>query len=167
MSQVYLAGPITGLSFQGCTDWRNYAIERLSEFGVQGLSPMRAKEYLAQLETISGHGREYQHLGVFATSRGVMTRDFWDCTRCDIVLVNLLGAKAPSLGTVMEIAWAFQARIPVVCAIEKEGNPHEHMMIHEAIGFRVESLDEALNVALAMFAVGDGKKVQKLRKAFA
>ena len=157
MKTVYLAGPITGLTFDGCTGWRDYAIKRLAERGVQGLSPMRAKEYLRQLESISGTGKEYQHLGVFATPRGVMTRDFWDCTRCDIVLVNFLGAKAVSAGTVMEIAWAYQRRTPIICAIEKTGNPHDHMMIQEALGFSVETLDEAINVALAMFAVGEGK----------
>lgn len=147
---VYLAGPITGLSFAGCTEWRDAAVGRLAEDGVKGLSPMRAKEYLAHLTTISGHGREYAHLGVFATPRGVMTRDRFDCTRCDILLVNLLGAKAVSIGTVMEIAWADGRRIPIVVAIEKEGNPHEHMMVNEAIGFRVETLDEALAVTIAI-----------------
>ena len=111
---------------------------------------MRAKEYLANLDRISGHGRDYSHLGVFATSRGVMTRDRWDCTRCDVLLVNLLGAKSVSVGTCMEIAWADLSRIPIVCAIEKDGNPHEHMMVNEAIGLRVESLDAALDTVKAM-----------------
>jgi hypothetical protein len=34
----------------------------------------------------------------------------------------------------------------LVCVMEKEGNPHDHPMITEAIGFRVETLDEALHV---------------------
>ena len=147
---VYLAGPITGLSYSGCTEWRAAAIERLATEGIKGLSPMRAKEYLSHLTNISGTGHDYGHLGVFASPRGVMTRDRFDCTRCDVLLVNLLGAKAVSIGTVMEIAWADGKRTPIIVAIEPSGNPHEHMMIHEAIGFRVESLEDALATAIAI-----------------
>ena len=46
MDLVYLAGPITGLTFDGCTDWREYAKKSLAEAGIDGLSPMRAKDYL-------------------------------------------------------------------------------------------------------------------------
>lgn len=150
MKTVYLAGPITGLSFRGCTDWRNEAIKDLSAAGIKGLSPMRGKDYLAHLEKISGTGEEYKHLGVLATPRAVMTRDRFDATRCDVLLVNLIGAKQVSIGTVMEIAMADIKRTPIVCAIEPENNPHEHMMIAEAIGFRVESLEAALHTVKAI-----------------
>jgi nucleoside 2-deoxyribosyltransferase len=144
---VYLAGPISGLHFNECTDWREYAIKSLAQVGIKGLSPMRCKDYLESLERpLSSHGRDYEHLGVFSASRSIMTRDRFDATRCDVVLANLAGAKIPSIGTVMEIAWADLSRIPVVCAIEKDGNPHEHMMISEAIGFRVQTLDQAIEV---------------------
>jgi hypothetical protein len=36
MKQVYLAGPITGQSFKGCTDWRNYAKVELESVGLIG-----------------------------------------------------------------------------------------------------------------------------------
>jgi nucleoside 2-deoxyribosyltransferase len=149
MNTVYLAGPITGLTFAGCTDWRKHAIEQLAEVGVRGLSPMRCKDYLAALPVISGTGEEYAHMGPLSLPRGVITRDRFDTTRCDVVLVNLLGAKAVSIGTVMEIAWADLSRIPIVCAMEK-GNPHEHMMIHEALGYRVPTLEEALRIVAAI-----------------
>lgn len=147
---VYLAGPISGLSFAGCTIWRDYAAKTLNERGIRAMSPLRGKEYLAALESISGHGNEYAHMGVLSTSRGVMTRDRFDATRCDVLLVNLLGATAVSIGTVMEIAWADDNRTPIVCAMEDTGNPHEHMMINEALGFRVPTLDEALHVTTAI-----------------
>lgn len=148
---VYLAGPITGLTFAGCTNWRDFAVAELARAGIDGFSPMRAKDILKNcLKKLSGTGEEYQHLSVFATQRGVMTRDRYDCTRCDVLLVNLLGAEIVSIGTVMEIAWADAHRIPIVCAIEEKGNVHEHMMIREALGFRVPTLEEALNVVKAI-----------------
>lgn len=144
--QVYLAGPITGLDYKGSTDWRKIAKHELNRHGIGGLSPMRGKEYLAALGVLSGTGEEYAHLSVISNSRGVMTRDRYDATRCDVLLVNLLGAKSVSVGTVMEIAWADLKRIPIVVAIEATGNPHEHMMLSEAYGYRVPSLQEALHI---------------------
>ncbi len=148
MHKVYLAGPITGLAYGDAVDWRT-EVRDLLRPNIQGLSPMRGKEYMSHLKSISGTGKEYAHLGALSTPRGVLTRDFFDCTRCDMVLANLLGAKAVSIGTVMEIAWAFQARRPVVCVMEPEGNPHEHMMVTEAIGFRVPTLEKAIHVIKA------------------
>jgi nucleoside 2-deoxyribosyltransferase len=142
---VYLAGPITGLNYDGCTDWRETAISELAEFGIKGVSPMRGKEYLKSIGVISGTGEEYAHLGPISLPRGVMTRDRFDATRCDALLVNLLGAPKVSIGTVMEIAWADLSRIPIVCVMEA-GNVHEHMMINEALGYRVDSMEQALHI---------------------
>jgi nucleoside 2-deoxyribosyltransferase len=152
MKSVYLAGPITGHNFKGCTDWRAYAAASLADVGIKGVSPMRGKDYLASLPVISGHGQEYAHMGVLSTSRAVMTRDRFDCTRCDAVLVNLLGAERVSIGTMIELGWADGVRRPIICAIEQSGNVHEHMMVSEAIGFRVPTLEEALHVCKVLFA---------------
>lgn len=147
---VYLAGPISGLSFAGASDWRRHVRDELAKSGIDAFSPMRWKDYLAGFDVLSGHGREYSHLSPLSSPRGVITRDRFDATRCDVLLVNLLGATQVSIGTVMEIAWADLSRIPIVCAMEKEGNPHEHMMVAEAIGFRVDTLDAAIHCIRAI-----------------
>jgi hypothetical protein len=143
---VYLAGPITGLNYAGCSTWREAVAKQLKDVGIDAYSPMRAKAYLASLAVLSGHGTEYKDMGVLSTARGVMTRDRFDATRCGVLFVNLLGATQVSTGTVMEIAWADLVRTPIVCAMEKTGNPHEHMMVNEAIGFRVDTLEEAVEI---------------------
>lgn len=150
MKSVYLAGPITGLTFEGCTDWREFAIRQLADGGIKGLSPMRGKDYLKGLGELPAlknakEDYEYAKYGCLASSRGIMTRDHFDTTRCDVVLVNFLGAKIVSIGTVMECAWAWMKRTPIVCVME-EANIHEHGMLNEAIGFRVATLQEGINV---------------------
>lgn len=147
---VYLAGPISGLTFAGCTSWRDHVSRELTAVGIKAFSPMRAKEYLAQLESISGHGNEYAHMGVLSKARGVMTRDRFDAMRCDVLFVNLLGAERVSIGTCMEIAWADAKRTPIILAMEEAGNPHTHMMIAEAVGFHVPTLEEAIHITKAI-----------------
>jgi nucleoside 2-deoxyribosyltransferase len=143
---VYLAGPIAGLAYGDATDWRAQARAVLRARMVETLNPMRSKGRLDVPGAIAPDFHQYAHHGAFFTSRGIMTRDHTDVMRADALLVNLLGATRPSLGTVMELAWAFAYRKPVVVAIEASGNVHDnHPMIHEAIGFRVETLDEAID----------------------
>lgn len=152
--KLYLAGPISGCSYEGCTSWRehfqnlilNKCAESQQNFDgnlIKCLSPMRGKDYLASEAEISGSYPNH----VLSCSRGIMTRDFFDCGRCDIVVANLLGASIVSIGTVMEIAWAYQSRIPVIAVME-EGNIHNHPMIDEAIGFRVPDLEAAVHTTL-------------------
>ena len=148
---VYLSGPITGCTYEGCTDWREYAAQILISVGIQAISPMRAKNYLKKLENpiISGHGREYAHMGVFSTPQAVVARDRFDTQRADIVLMNLLNADRISVGTMVELGWADAARVPVVGIIEPQNNIHDHMFVNQLIGFRVATLDEGLHVVRA------------------
>jgi nucleoside 2-deoxyribosyltransferase len=162
MKTVYLAGPITGCSFNGCTDWRKAVAQKLRPFGILGVDPMRAKDYLKNETAITGSYEDK----VMSCQRGIMTRDRYDATHCDVLLVNFLGANRISIGTVMEIAWADAHRIPIICAIEndpgqeekeignKVPNVHDHPMIREAVGFRVPTLDEAVDVAIKILGVG-------------
>lgn len=149
---VYLAGPITGLNYGESTDWRAYAISRLSREGIRGLSPMRGKEYLeaiAKDTPFTSDGDKYSIIHPLSTNRGITTRDRWDTMRCSVVLANFLGAKQVSIGTCMEIAWADSKRTPIVCVME-DGNPHEHGMILDVIGYRVRTLDEGLDLCAAI-----------------
>ena len=144
---VYLAGGIAGLTGAEMLDWREEAARVLTLRGVETLNPMRAKQALVADGKRLGHDfRAYEQRGAFFTSKGIMTRDSTDVRRADALLVNLLGLTKPSLGTVMELGWAFMLNKPVVVAIEKEGNPHDgHPMIHETMTFRVETLEEAID----------------------
>lgn len=148
--RVYLAGPISGLNYDGAQDWRTVAKEFLSDYGVKAVSPLRAKEYLRGIPALTKDCAGYGQLNCMSAPRGIMTRDHYDATQSDALLVNLLGAKSVSIGTVMEIAWAWDNGLPVVVAMEDSGNVHEHAMINEAIGFRVNTLEEAMRVIVAI-----------------
>jgi len=152
---VYIAGPISGLSYDACTKWRDEVSAALRSSNIAALSPLRAKVYLRDTTTIAdcyndadlNGGRAYINM---STERGITSRDRFDCTSCGVVLVNLLGTSKVSIGTCMEIAWADAHRIPVVLVMEKTGNPHEHAMIRDCISFRVESLTEAVEIVRAI-----------------
>jgi len=142
---VYLAGPITGLSYKGTTDWRNDVKEQLSP-EIDAFSPMRAKYYLLGKTTIADTHDDH----ILSTQRGIYTRDMNDCRNRDALFVNLLGAERVSIGTVMEIAWGAAFNKPIIVIMEKEGNIHEHAMLREACPIRVETIEEAVEVTRAL-----------------
>lgn len=138
--KVYLAGPITGTSYEECTNWRDsikYALEDL-DLGIECYSPMRGKAYLSKEDEISDSYNDF----TMSSITGINIRDYNDVITSGVVLVNLLNSKKVSIGTVMEIAWARMKQIPIVIIMEKEGNIHDHgMLTYNCI--RVTSLDEA------------------------
>lgn len=153
---VYLAGPITGLTFDDATDWRNHARDALAKHGIEGLSPLRGKAYLKTLGQLSAGSLAEGKAGILSKPRAIMVRDFRDATTCGALLVNLLGATRVSIGTVMEIAWAYQIHTPIVCCMEPEGNVHDHAMITEAIGIRCTSLEQGLAVCVSILNPNPG-----------
>lgn len=151
---VYLAGPISGLSYEEATDWRQEVASQLLRSGIKALSPLRAKVYLRECTKIKDHYTDddidVDAFTNMSTPRGITTRDRFDCMNCSLVFINLLGTKKVSIGTVMEIAWADANRIPIVLVMEKEGNLHDHAMINECVGFRVSTIREGIEIAKAI-----------------
>jgi nucleoside 2-deoxyribosyltransferase len=150
--QVYLAGPITGLTYDEGNDWRVAVQAELQAVGIIGWSPLRAKHFLREIGVLDAAGTPdsaYIGLNPLSEPKGIMTRDRFDTTRSDMVLMNLVGATRVSIGTMIEAGWADAARVPLVVAME-EDNVHRHAMLNEAAGFIVPTLEEAVAVVKAV-----------------
>lgn len=142
--QIYLAGPITGCTFDEATSWRDEFIKALNQPKIQCFSPMRAKTFLAEKGKIEGSFDDY----LFGSSRNIMARDHNDCTKADCVVFNLFDNKIVSIGTIMELAWCYTHRIPTVVIIGKDDKVYgKHPMVLQAIDFRVETVEEAADAA--------------------
>lgn len=150
---VYLAGPITSLNYSGATEWRDAFKDEVFKHNpkIRCVSPMRGKAYLQSCQNIPAMGTE--KLGIMSGGPAVLTRDFADTTNSDIIVVNLLGANKVSIGTMFEVAWAHAYHIPVVLVIEDDvKNIHSHSMLFAMCGYRVNNLNDALNVVLSFFS---------------
>lgn len=156
--KVYLAGPITGLTFGDAQDWRSYAKESLAESGITGYSPLRAKDYLLERGVLSGHPDAYNDQ-ILSSAKGILNRDRWDVMTCDLMFVNLLAATTTSIGTVMEIAYADAYRKPTVVVMEDD-NPHHHAMLDSSVGWITNDLEFGLELVKAIL-LPDGIKIGK------
>lgn len=142
---IYMAGPVKGLDYESATDWRTWFANKMSGLNVECLDPLRGKEELQDETSID----RIEYDTPLSCPTGIYIRDRFDALRCDLLIVNLLGAEKPSLGSVMEIAWADALHKPIILVMEP-GNIHEHAMILGACGFRVQCLEEAVAVAIAV-----------------
>lgn len=79
--KLYLAGPITGLSYGETTDWRDQIIPRLHN-SITAYSPMRAKYYLENETSISDNQKELTHhsdiAAAFSSDKGIIRKEFYD-----------------------------------------------------------------------------------------
>ena len=154
--KVYLAGPIGGSTYAEAQHWRLDLMDLLStksDGAIQGYSPLRGKGALRTVGTLSTVA--YPFYSPLATSKAILARDFNDCRTADLVIANLLphaeeGAP-PSLGTAMEIGFAYALQVPILAVCQGTGNPvATHAMIESAVGFWATSLDEAADMACSI-----------------
>lgn len=147
--KIYLAGPISGLRYDGAQDWRDYAARELYKVGLLGFSPLRAKNYLQSYGVIE-QGYEGHPL---STDRGINSRDRFDVMSCDGVIFNFLGSgDRISVGTLIEMGWADAFRKPIVTVMEPDlQNKHDHPMLRECTNFRVKTLEEAVFIMDKIF----------------
>lgn len=123
---VYLAGPITGADNDAIMAWRKEAQREFAVNGITALTPI----------DVSSQGVDLKKLAIL--------RDKIDVTRCHVVLMNLLGAKRVSIGTMAELGWANAFGKPIVLVMEESGNLHEHGFVRELSTFHHTTLQDAL-----------------------
>lgn len=161
-ARVYLAGPITGLSYgEARHGWREEAARIAAQNYPQldMFSPMRSKDFLERTRKIKGTSDSYGS-AIFGQASGILGRDFNDCKNADVIIANFLGAKVGSLGTAAEFGFAHALQIPVIMIIEEpddpelKTNPHRHVFMEEIATYIVHDLEDALMVAASLVTKG-------------
>ena len=148
--RVYLAGPISGTSYDECTGWRERVASELGPIA-DCVSPMRGKHYLRNERILDGV--TFYPERVLSTVQAVTYRDRWDLSCCDIMLANFTDASHVSIGTCIEFGWADAARKPIIVVLP-DGNPHDHGMLRFMATAVVKSLDEAIEVIKILVSTG-------------
>lgn len=128
---IYLAGPINGRSDADCKDWREYAKSR---WGGPTLDPM-SRDY---------RGRE----GEPGIDRAIVEGDKDDIDKCRGLLVYF---DQPSVGTSMEVLYAWQMGKPVVVVNTSGKALSPWMKYHSSLEVRcydMRSVRQAITDAL-------------------
>ena len=151
--KCYLSGPISHLTYEEADRWAaeaQYLLSQRSKERIIGYRPLRYKNF-----SLTGEQYDVSKIllptdtnpfqNPLSNDRAIFSRDKYDVLSSDVILVNLLGAKKVSIGTMYEMAWANQQQIPIVCIMD-ENNVHDHPFVRESMNFRVSSLGEAVEL---------------------
>lgn len=156
MNTVYLSGPITGLNYSNARyGWRKEFSEML-DGDIDVLSPMRHEGHLAELKgkmsmkALKNFETEKSHL--FSHPTMIVSKDRLDIKASTIMVVNLLGAKKVSQGTIYEIGYADAVGVQVV-VIKEEGNVHNSPFITEG-HIVVDTLEDAAQIVNSLLSKG-------------
>lgn len=161
--KIYLAGPITGLSYgEARHGWREEFSKIVEPHGhIECYSPMRAKNFLEKSNKIAGTADSYGKDSPFGQALGILGRDHNDVFTCDAMVANFLGAKMGSLGTAAEFGFAYAYRKPIIMVIEpaeldytKNTNPHHHVFLTSMAAYVVNDLETAADVVASLLTPG-------------
>lgn len=144
---IYLAGLIS-TDYPESLLWRKIASERIRELGHNPISPMAGKKNLAKQTTDGGITSKV------ATSKGIILRDYRDLRRADVIVANLetFGCRRPLVGTLFELAWAWQLNVPVVAIVAPDNYLfRQHPFISESVAFFKETVIHAVETACDYF----------------
>ena len=136
---VYLAGLISTDHPQSL-EWRDDAAFKLkADWKIDSLSPLRGKN----LTTSKDGGLTCSE----QSSKAIILRDYNDIVQSDVMLanLNLWGSPRPLTGTIMELAWAWQMKMPVVAVCAKDDVlMRQHPFIYECVSYYCETMEEAI-----------------------
>jgi nucleoside 2-deoxyribosyltransferase len=141
---LYLAHPISGLSYDQVVDYYRKAKEDLG-LHYDIFCPMTGKGYLRTEINFKAVG----YNNPVSTNHAIKERDKWMIKTSDIVFIDLTGADRVSIGCCMELAWADMLDKHSIVVMEKE-NIHRHAFVLECADLVFETYEEAVKYLIAL-----------------
>lgn len=141
---VYLAGPISGLTYEDATGWRDNPAfhDDLALAGWTPLSPMEGYEWLSGNDKpLSVHFEDAAHPGAAAEA---VRDDLAAIDAAKAVLCNFSGASRASIGTCAELGYAFARGKAVISVLPTGDTVHDHPFVTNLSYRVVETLPGAV-----------------------
>ena len=138
---IYCVHPMSGLTWGEVERYYTETKMRLDALGYFVLHPMCAKSELKGNKFDPKAGETGNSV---VSAHGITRRDHWMVRKSDIVFADLSGCKKKSVGSISEIATAYELGKHTIGVMEK-GNVHEHAFMSEQFDVTFEMYEEAIN----------------------
>jgi len=140
--KIYLAHPISGLTYDEVIGYYKKISRKLKKIGYEVFHPMTGKS--AMRTDIKERFQPIDNKSEIATNHAIISRDTWMVRMCDILYLDLTGTQTISIGCVMELFGAYVLGKYTVVVMEKD-NVHRHAFVVEAAGVIFEESKKALD----------------------
>ena len=144
--KIYLAGSISGQSYEDVVNLINEKRKTLQAMGYEILNPMAAKKAIRTEIKLrpKGYGNPE------STNHAIFGRDRWMVSQADILLVDLRNTpERVSIGSCFEMAWGSMLNKHIVLVMEEE-SVHQHAFVLEAADIIFETLEDAFDYLAEM-----------------
>lgn len=139
---IYLAGPMTGLSWEKTLAWREHVeVELGRDWKI--LSPARPQQDQDRTKVLKLQTQENNELNLWDTATGVVASDTFLIDQSDWVLANFLGAEKISVGTVWELGYAYHARKKIIVLMSKE-DIHNHPFTRRGVDMFTDDIEQVI-----------------------
>ena len=143
---VYLAGPVSGLSYKEATEWRKTWSEELEPIGINCLDPMAG----ISEEDFKAYEDDCYRGGLLS-EEAVTARDYLYLSRSRLIVMNTLQTPTISVGCAIETGWARALDIPMLWL---ERDPWDHAMLNVQKDFIATSHDYGINMVIDILLPG-------------
>ena len=145
---VYLAGPIAGLTYEQSATWRNRAKELLAQQDIGVRYPTLNKNVKP---TTVYNDQGYTEIPEL-TAQAIVATDRWCVRDCSFVLMNLIGSRKASIGSMVELGWADILGKPIISVLDTsdQENPHNHGFVKELSTVIVPDIETAVDVIVRL-----------------
>lgn len=151
MNTVYLAGPITGLSYAASNEWRNDTFKaKVRVAGWEPLSPFDGA--FGQKAEVVEHDEPLQ-AWFEGDPEASVVKDLLYIDKSNAILANLTDTSKASIGTCMEIGYAFGKSYKYdhkTIIVVGPDRVHDHPFIKVMATNLVPTLDDAVEVLRAL-----------------
>ena len=138
---IYCVHAMSGLKWEEVESYYKRAKTDLDAMGYYTMHPMCAKSELKGNKFDPKAGETGNSV---VSAHGITRRDHWMVRKSDIVFADLSGCKKKSIGSISEIATAYELGKHTIGVMEK-GSVHEHAFMSEQLDVTFETYEEAIN----------------------
>lgn len=144
---IYLAGPISGLSYEETVTWRINFPQMLLK-SIRCVSPMRDKNELKDDPKL---GFGYDHF-LMCSNNAIVQRDRYDARQCDGIVAYFPDGNLLSIGTLLELGIAMSTGDKLVIVVCPDGKIREHELVKGWSSYVVDTLEKAAVILNSTFA---------------
>lgn len=138
--KIYCTKPMKGCSFEAVVEYYNEIQGILEDMGWVFLNPMCGKNYLAGEKSFKNSG----YTQPLSNDQAIVERDRWMVKQSDVLLVNLLGTKEVSIGSMFEMSWGYDCGKHIVTVMEND-SIHYHAFTLKCSHVLYNNLGEAID----------------------
>lgn len=141
MLSVYIAHPVSGMTFEEAFNFFSKMNKTISDMGFKVFDPVSI--YSNKMENKTAICRPHGIDSNIICDHALFERCKWMVDKSDIIFMDLTGSIKISIGCIMELAWASKNGCHTIVCVEEE-SVYQHAFVKESADVIFDRVEMAL-----------------------